>query len=158
MSNHRQQQTFQDWDPVVFRSSTATGKKKMTERENTESVRKATAGSNKQRDVVDSGLWKKLANEDEGTPVVLNTIAPRVAHAIQQARNDAGLTQRELAHKISVPVSIIQQYEQKKAVPTQQVLAKLERALNVRLRGKKIGEPFENAKSNKNEEQSSSEN
>lgn len=148
MSN-RHQQSFQDWNPVVFRSSTASatgGKKKTQTSGNTTSLRKATAGSNKQRDGVDSSLWKKLANEDEEKPVVLKTVPPRVARAIQQARDDAGITQRELANKISVSVSVIQQYEQKKAVPTQQVLAKLERALGVRLRGKRVGEPFENRK------------
>jgi len=36
----------------------------------------------------------------------------------------------------------VQQYEQGKGVPNQQVLAKLEKVLGVKLRGKNIGSPL----------------
>jgi putative transcription factor len=37
---------------------------------------------------------------------------------------------------------IINEYEQAKAIPNQQILSKLERALGVKLRGKDKGQPF----------------
>lgn len=37
---------------------------------------------------------------------------------------------------------VVSEYESGKAVPNQQILAKMERALGVKLRGKDIGKPF----------------
>jgi putative transcription factor len=37
---------------------------------------------------------------------------------------------------------VINEYEQAKGIPNQQILAKLERALGVKLRGKDIGAPL----------------
>lgn len=49
---------------------------------------------------------------------------------------------QDLATKINEKQSVINDYESGKAVPNQQVLAKLERALGVKLRGKDIGSPL----------------
>ena len=45
------------------------------------------------------------------------------------------LTQKDLAQKVNEKPSVLQDYEAGKAVPNQVVLAKLERALGVKLRG-----------------------
>ena len=37
---------------------------------------------------------------------------------------------------------IVNEYEQAKCIPNQQILAKMERALGVKLRGKDKGQPF----------------
>lgn len=65
-----------------------------------------------------------------------------VSKAIQQARNAKGLTQVQLAQLINEKQQVVNEYEQAKGIPNQQVLAKLERALGVKLRGKDIGQPF----------------
>eukprot|EP01099_Mayorella_cantabrigiensis_P002882 TRINITY_DN22_c0_g1_i1.p1 TRINITY_DN22_c0_g1~~TRINITY_DN22_c0_g1_i1.p1 ORF type:complete len:173 (-),score=56.61 TRINITY_DN22_c0_g1_i1:88-546(-) len=65
-----------------------------------------------------------------------------VAQAIQKARNAAKLTQKELATKINEKPGVINDYEAGKAIPDNQVLGKLEKALGVKLRGKDIGQPL----------------
>ena len=61
--------------------------------------------------------------------------------AIQQARNEKSLTQKELATKINEKPSVVNDYESSRAPnPNQQILAKMERILGVKLRGKNIGE------------------
>ncbi|KAI9183291.1 multiprotein-bridging factor 1 [Blastocladiella emersonii ATCC 22665] len=65
-----------------------------------------------------------------------------VGRAIMKARQDKGLTQKDLATKICEKSTVITDYEAGRAAPNQQVLAKLERALGVKLRGKDIGQPL----------------
>lgn len=48
---------------------------------------------------------------------------------------DKGLSQKDLAQKVNEKPSVVQDYESSKAIPNVQVLAKLERALGVKLRG-----------------------
>ncbi|RVW19548.1 Multiprotein-bridging factor 1a [Vitis vinifera] len=57
--------------------------------------------------------------------------------SIMQARMDKKLTQSQLAQMINEKPQIIQEYESGKAIPNQQIIVKLERALGVKLRGKK---------------------
>jgi putative transcription factor len=49
---------------------------------------------------------------------------------------EKGLSQKDAAAKINEKPSIIQDYESGKAIPSPQVLGKLERILGVKLRGK----------------------
>ena len=61
-----------------------------------------------------------------------------------KARSDKTppMTQKDLATKVNEKPSVINDYESGRAIPSQQVLAKLERALGVKLRGKDIGSPL----------------
>ena len=70
------------------------------------------------------------------------TVSVDVGKAIQRARTDLKMTQKDVAVKINEKPQIVQEYETSKAIPNQQVLAKLERALGVKLRGKDIGQPL----------------
>ena len=54
---------------------------------------------------------------------------------MQTARLEKGLSQKDVAQKINEKPSVLQDYESGKAIPSPQVLAKLERILNVKLRG-----------------------
>lgn len=87
-----------------------------------------------------------------------------VGKAIQKARGEKNLTQKDLAQLVNekpqvvsywrrpLPLRLsnvkitnfdqVNEYESGKAVPNQQILGKLERALGVKLRGKNIGEPL----------------
>ena len=62
-----------------------------------------------------------------------------VKKAILQGRLAKKLTQAQLAQQINEKPQVIQEYEQGKAIPNQQILGKLERVLGVKLRGKGIG-------------------
>ena len=44
---------------------------------------------------------------------------------------------------INEKIQVVQEYEQGKAVPSQQILGKLERVLGIKLRGSGIGTPLE---------------
>ena len=72
-----------------------------------------------------------------------NTVAIDVAKLIQQARQQKGITQKELATKICEKPQVVNDYEAGKAIPNQQILAKLEKALGVKLRGKEKGQPIQ---------------
>jgi len=77
-----------------------------------------------------------------------NEVAPppkvelSVGRAIQRARQDKSLTQKDLAQRINEKPQVVNEYESGKAIPNQQILGKLERALGVKLRGKDIGSPL----------------
>ena len=48
---------------------------------------------------------------------------------------EKGLSQKDVAQKINEKPSVIQDYESGKAIPSPQILGKLERTLGVKLRG-----------------------
>ena len=56
--------------------------------------------------------------------------------AISQARLEMKLTQKDLAQQVNEKPSVIQDYEAGKAIPSPQILGKLERSLKVKLRGR----------------------
>ena len=61
--------------------------------------------------------------------------------AIQQARMEKGLSQKDCAQKINEKPSVLQDYESGKAIPNAQILSKLERVLGVKLRGTSLITP-----------------
>ena len=65
-----------------------------------------------------------------------------VGKLIQKGRQAKGWTQKDLATKICEKPQVVTEYEQSKAVPNQQILAKMERALEMKLRGKDKGQPL----------------
>lgn len=86
---------------------------------------------------------QRLAKLDDTDEVVaVKKVDTSVGKVIQQARQDKQMTQKDLATKINEKPQVINDYEAGRAVPNQQLLAKMERALGVKLRGKQIGEPL----------------
>lgn len=86
---------------------------------------------------------QRLTKVDRETDIVKpKKLDPVVGRAISKARSDKKLSQKELATKINEKPTVINDYEAARAIPNQQVLAKLERALGVKLRGKEIGAPL----------------
>eukprot|EP00179_Madagascaria_erythrocladioides_P009602 CAMPEP_0198307782 /NCGR_PEP_ID=MMETSP1450-20131203/589_1 /TAXON_ID=753684 ORGANISM="Madagascaria erythrocladiodes, Strain CCMP3234" /NCGR_SAMPLE_ID=MMETSP1450 /ASSEMBLY_ACC=CAM_ASM_001115 /LENGTH=156 /DNA_ID=CAMNT_0044010389 /DNA_START=127 /DNA_END=597 /DNA_ORIENTATION=+ len=138
----------QDWDVIVVRKkqqkARTQGEKNQAARQAAvsggavESVKKYAGGTNKQRSAAADA--RKLDDQDE--PTAHKTVGLKLSKVIQQARQEKGLTQKELATKINEKASVINDYEAGRAIPNQQVLGKMERVLDVRLRGKKIGEKF----------------
>ncbi|XP_042101339.1 endothelial differentiation-related factor 1 isoform X1 [Ovis aries] len=97
------------------------------------------AGQNKQHSVT-----KNTAKLDRETEELHHDRVPlEVGKAIQQGRQGQGLTQRDLATKINEKPQVIADYESGRAIPNNQVLGKIERAIGLKLRGKDIGKPIE---------------
>ena len=136
----------QDWTTVVFRKRTPTTSRKTTapplsaSSSTSITIQRANAGTNRQREH-DVARWKTIVNDDCET-FRHATIDPNVSRAIQQTRQKLGWTQKDLAQRINEQLTVVQNYENKKAIPSDFVLNKLERALNVRLHGKFVGEPI----------------
>lgn len=104
--------------------------------------KKFNAAHNKQH----SGPSNAVKLDQESEELKHEKLDLQVGKVIQQARNAKNLTQVELAKLINEKQQIINEYEQAKAIPNQQILAKLERVLGVKLRGKDLGSPFGGAK------------
>lgn len=95
----------------------------------------AHAGTNKAASSSTSLNTRKLDEDTEN--LAHDRVPSELKKAIVQARNDKKLTQSQLAQLINEKPQVIQEYESGKAIPNQQILTKLERALGVKLRGKK---------------------
>lgn len=86
---------------------------------------------------------QRLTKVDRETDIVVpKKLDVSVGKTIAKARGDKQLTQKDLATKINEKPTVINDYEAGRAIPNQQILAKLERALGVKLRGKNVGEPL----------------
>lgn len=133
----------QDWEEIVIRKKKAPAPKSNEEAQRLaiqqgaqiETVKKFTAAknvANKQ----DVNARKLESADDSEDSLTHNRVSLSVGIKIQQARNALHLTQKELATKINEKPNVINDYEAGRAIPSNQVLSKLERALNVKLRGK----------------------
>merc|ERR1719270_3039509 len=71
------------------------------------------------------------------------TLDLSVGKLIAQGRQAKEMSQKDLATKICEKPQVVTEYEQGKALPNQQVLSKMERALGIKLRGKDKGQPLE---------------
>jgi len=71
------------------------------------------------------------------------TVDLSVGKLIAQGRQAKEMSQKDLATKICEKPQVVTEYEQGKALPNQQVLSKMERALGIKLRGKDKGQPLE---------------
>lgn len=86
---------------------------------------------------------QRLTMVDRETDIVKpKKLDANVGKAISQARQAKGLNQKDLATKVNEKPTVINDYEAGRAIPNQQVLSKLEKALGVKLRGKSIGDPL----------------
>ncbi|KAI9466026.1 MBF1-domain-containing protein [Lactarius psammicola] len=106
--------------------------------------KKVAGGANKARQGTDHQRIVKLDRENEVAPPA--KVAPSVGRAIQTARMELKLSQKEVAQKINEKPSVLQDYESGKAIPNAQILSKLERVLGVKLRGSDIGKKLEGSK------------
>jgi putative transcription factor len=90
-------------------------------------------GENKNRGV--AGGARRL--EEHGTgdddSFKIKTVDRSLSKAIAQARNAKKMTQKMLGNQINENPKIIQEYESGKAIPSGQILSKLDKALGVRL-------------------------
>ena len=99
----------QDWNPVVFKKT----EKCIHVDKKSKSVRKL--------------------EDDENDDFSHKKVTLDLKLAIQRARNARKLTQKQLATQMNLPVSIIMNYENGKAIPNNRFISNLERTLGVKL-------------------------
>jgi ribosome-binding protein aMBF1 (putative translation factor) len=81
-------------------------------------------------------VWKKeetvkaIVKDKEQAPRVMTV---SIQNAIKQGRLNIKMSQKDLAQKLNVDVSIVIDYENGKAIPTNSFISKIERALNTTL-------------------------
>ncbi|EEB05266.1 transcriptional coactivator [Schizosaccharomyces japonicus yFS275] len=100
---------------------------------------KKYAVGNKSQDPAGQHLTK-IDRENEVKPP--STTGRSVAQAIQKGRQAKGWAQKDLAQRINEKPQVVNEYENGRAIPNQQILTKMERALGVKLRGQNIGAPL----------------
>jgi len=102
----------------------------------------AKGSGNTQKSGTDHAKIAKLDRENEVAPP--STVSPSVGKAMMTARMALKLSQADLAQKTNEKAGLISEYESGKAIPSPQTLAKFERILAVKLRGKpdEIGKPL----------------
>ncbi|VEL22003.1 unnamed protein product [Protopolystoma xenopodis] len=101
-------------------------------------TKKYAAASNRQKP--NEKHTRKIEEEQESFHI--EHVSADVGKAIMQARQAKGLTQKDLATKINEKPQIVSDYETGKGVKNQNVLAKMEKVLGVKLRGKEVGYPL----------------
>merc|ERR1712137_602416 len=75
--------------------------------------------------------------EEETEEFKHDTVELDLRLKIQKARQAKGWTQKELAQRINEKSTVIGDYESGKAIPNNQIISKMERALGAQLRGGK---------------------
>lgn len=132
----------QDWDPVVLHKSKPKShdlrdpkavNQALRSGAQVHTVKKFDAGANKKPQATAVNV-RKL--DEAAEPAALDRVGLDVRQAIQKARIEKKMSQAELAKQINELPRVVQEYENGKAVPNQAVLAKMERVLGVKLRGK----------------------
>ncbi|XP_064616210.1 endothelial differentiation-related factor 1 homolog [Liolophura sinensis] len=103
-----------------------------------ETSKKWSAGQNKQH--LASKDTAKLDRETE--ELHHSKVGHDVGVLIQQGRQAKKWTQKDLATRINEKGQVVNDYESGRAIPNQQVMTKLERALGIKLRGKDKGQPL----------------
>jgi len=147
--------TGQDWDVQVLRGGGGGGRGASRDQGSVnrafqtgaavETASKYGAGGNRT-----GGTDLNTRRSDEDTENLKHkTVSADTKTAIIKGRNAKGMSQKDLATKINEQVKVVQEYESGKAIPSQQVLNKLERALGIKLRGKDIGTPLASGKPKK---------
>jgi len=113
----------QNWDTVIINGKQAKPKRDV----HLVSEKKISGGKNSNYGNGLPSLTKKL-DGDEITP--LPTVSKTLSQQIITARNQAGLTQKDLAQKINEKIDIVKGYESGEIIPNPNVTNKLQRALN----------------------------
>mmetsp|Transcript_35277 Transcript_35277/g.140193 ORF Transcript_35277/g.140193 Transcript_35277/m.140193 type:complete len:133 (-) Transcript_35277:1111-1509(-) len=126
----------QDWTPTILggnnRRPSKASMNQAARDGKIETEKKYGAGGNKKGS--DANMAKLDAETEDFHHKKVST---SMAQDIQKARLSKKMTQAQLAQRINEKPQIINDYEAGRAIPNQQIIGKIERALGVKLRGKK---------------------
>lgn len=109
-------------------------KKVAIERANKNKVNRSGISSEVKRKFTGDSKMKKLEEDMENLKV--ETVNKSISTTIREQRTKLNMKQKDLANKINVPVTTIQQYENGKSQTDIKILIKLEKALRCKLTGK----------------------
>ena len=125
-----------DWNPVVFHKKEKGGVKKEKDVQQivqqggqVETVKKMHGGKN-----AATGLPDNARKIEESEDFHIEKVELSLQRKIQQARQTKGWTQKDLAQRINEKAQVVNDYENGRAIPNNQVVQKMERALGARLR------------------------
>jgi len=110
----------QDWNPVVLKKNIPNA---------TRNTEKVVYISNTNNNYQSTG--KKIVDEDGEVKKIPN-VGIVIGTQISQARSAKKISQKDLATQMNLPLQLIQQTENGKAVRNNGLLAKLERKLGVK--------------------------
>ena len=116
----------QDWNTVTFGGSKGGGGGGGGGAKQTQAVKRPGGPG------TSSGI-SAAALENETEELKHATVSKELKLAISQARTAKGLTQKQLATQLNMQPPVINEYESGKAIPNNQVIAKIERALGAKL-------------------------
>ena len=149
--------TGQDWAPQVYnvhKSGGADARPKAGEKASNQALqsggsidvsKKMTSGN-----VNHSGPGKNAKKlDDDHENLKHKQVDHNLRANIQKGRQLKNWNQTEFAQKIAERPSVVQEYENGKAIPNEQVLVRMEKALGLHLRGAKAMEPMEPKKTKK---------
>ncbi|CAA6672721.1 unnamed protein product [Spirodela intermedia] len=123
----------QDWEPVVLNRRKTKASELRDPKAVNQAIRAGAGSSATAGPVVNA---RKLDEQTE--PAALDRVPTEMRLAIQKARLAKKMSQADLAKAICEKPQVVQEYESGKAVPNHVVLAKMERILEVKLRGKAV--------------------
>ena len=114
----------QDWEPVVLKKAP----------QQTKDNNKGLANKNYKPNSNSNTVVPKKLLDDDLDHFEIKTVSRSLSVQIQQARNLKKMTQKDLANKLNTQPSVIQSYENGKAVPNGEFLAKMSKILGVKLK------------------------
>ena len=129
MSDNKDGFTYQDWEPVVLQKNTQQLKEMNKGKLSTQIINNKNYKANSSL----SNLSKKVL-DDENTDFKINTVSRSLSVQIQKARNARKISQKDLANQMNTQISIIQSYENGKATPNGEFLARMSKVLGVKLK------------------------
>ena len=118
-----------DDDTVIFRKKpdySKAGKRKAIREGKYTTVATGKVG---QRDNYDPKRMTKLDNATDTEK--LRTVTKAFSRKIQKARNSQGLSQKELASKMNVPLNVVNQYEKGTAIADGTTIQKFKNVLKI---------------------------
>ncbi len=127
--------SHQDWDQVVFKKRAPRSANEAKSRGVKVTKERATTKNEAYKNTLDA---RKVENEE----IKIKKIDLNLSKTIQKARFNAKISQKTLAEKLNLQVSVIQGYESGKVIPNKTLLYKMGKILNVHLTGKNIGKPI----------------
>merc|ERR1712137_300683 len=131
----------QNWEYTVYSGGKSGAKAEKGEKavnkagqlgKDVETFKKVNA-NNKANNLVGSQIHRVM----EADQYKADTVSQDFKMCLMKARQAKGLTQQQLANAINEKQSIVQEYESGRAVPNNQVISKLNRALGVKLPAQK---------------------